>query len=100
MYDNIGEKIKSLALLIFIIGVIVSVVAGVAILLLDGEIFIVLGILIIATGSFIAWISSCFAYGFGELIDKTGETKAKSNYKIMDKTKISRSLHHIDDEDD
>ena len=100
MYDNIGEKIKNLALLIFVIGVIVSVIAGVAILLLDSEIFIVLGILIIVAGSFIAWISSCFAYGFGELIDKTGETEEKSNYKTINNTRMSRSLHHIDDEDD
>ena len=82
MYDNIGEKIKSLAKSTFIVEAIAAVIAGL-VLLSYGEWW---GVLILLCGPIVAWVSSWLLYGFGELIDKIcdieqntrgGESKTK-----------------------
>ena len=69
MYDNIGEKIKGLAKVIFILGAVLSFIAG-FILILSYLILIFAGLLICILGPIFSWILSCVLYGFGELIDK------------------------------
>ncbi|MDR1328063.1 MAG: SHOCT domain-containing protein [Oscillospiraceae bacterium] len=79
MYNNIGEKIKGLAKVIAWIGIIVSVIAGL-ILIVEGSdsyygggILISVGIVVVVVGTLVSWIASWFMYGFGELIEKTAE---------------------------
>ena len=67
MYRDIGEKIKGLAIVIFFIEAIASVIGG-FILWMDNEEWWC--ILIIIIGPFLAWVSSWLLYGFGEIIDK------------------------------
>ena len=84
-FENIGGKIKTLAQVVAILGVIVSVIAGLFVLD-DSALY---GVLIAFVGSVLSWISSLFIYGFGELIDKTTEiaknTKKDIKVEIVNK---------------
>lgn len=66
MYNNIGEKIKGLAVFVFVLGAIVSF--GFALSNIDETdgFSLLLGFL----GAFLAWLSSLGLYGFGEIIEK------------------------------
>ena len=66
MYDNIGEKIKGLAKVMFIVGAIAAVIGGL-VLLVDK--FLAIGLLTLFLGPVVAWVYSWLLYGFGELID-------------------------------
>ena len=66
MFENIGGKIKTLAVVFAVLGIIGSIVGG--ILLIDVTLD-VLGITVILVGIVFSWICSCFIYGFGELIE-------------------------------
>ncbi len=69
MYKNIGGKIKILAVVLCIIEAIAAIC--IAVPLLDRKYTFDAGMLILLAGPVIAWLSSCFIYGFGELIEKT-----------------------------
>lgn len=69
MFENIGEKIKGLAKVVTIIGIIASCIGGLVIMF-EGESFI-LGLITAALGSLGSWVGSFLLYGFGELIDQT-----------------------------
>ena len=87
MWDNIGEKIKTLAKVIAFVGIISSIIGGISLISQGiginqrnwsssgGELSIFLGIASLIGGSIISWISSFFMYGFGELIEVTSEIK-------------------------
>ena len=69
MFENIGEKIKTLATVISILGIGISCIYGLALI---GQKFGA-GILVAGIGSLISWISSFALYGFGELIETNHE---------------------------
>ena len=69
MFENIGKKIKALAQTLCWIGIVASVIGGMA-AIASGEELAFIGLIIIIAGSLISWISSFAMYGFGELIDK------------------------------
>lgn len=84
MFDNIGKKIKSLATMEFIGGIVLSVIIGYVFIfsfsnlqgnsLHDKDVntdMIFYGILIVICGPIASYITSMFLYGFGELIEKT-----------------------------
>ena len=70
MYGNIGGKIKGLAVALFCLGAILSILYGIS-MAASSEYMIFIGLLIIILGPIVAWISSWLLYGFGELIEKT-----------------------------
>ncbi len=72
MFDNIGSKIKMLAKVICWVGIIMSCLAGL-IILINGDDGAGVGLVIMIMGSLTSWVCSFFAYGFGELIDRTTE---------------------------
>ena len=82
MYDNIGSKIKTLAKEIFIIIASLSLIAGVLILFIVDNGFII-GILTVGIGVLLSWVGTFFLYGFGQLIENTDilvrESKKQSN---------------------
>lgn len=91
MFENIGAKIKALAVGIMVIGIILYILIGIIVMFIGiGEEeggMILIGFLIMALGTLIAWISSWFLYGYGELIDKVSKMEAKlpnmeQNYQI------------------
>ena len=67
MFDNIGGKIKTLALVCTVIGMIASVLWG---LILLSERMVLLGVFVAGLGCLASWISSFLLYGFGELIEQ------------------------------
>ena len=84
MFKNIGKKIKVLAKVLCWIGIVCSVLIGLAIILLSfmetvevpgtevsvsGVGGLVVGILFIVFGVLISWIGSFTTYGFGELVE-------------------------------
>ena len=69
MYYNIGGKLKGLAIVMLVCGFIASIFIGISLMVMD-EALILLGILLIVLGAFVAWISSLALYGFGEIIQK------------------------------
>lgn len=64
MYDNIAKTIKTIALVLFIVGVIASIILGINCThLASGMVILLIG------GIVVVFISSVFIYGFGEIID-------------------------------
>ncbi len=108
MFDNIGEKIKGLAKIIFWIEAIGAFMVGLVLAeATDG-----ISMLIAVGGALVAWISSWFLYGFGEIIDKLcaierntrhGERKSVAQAKIeterIDKIEKLRSQGLITEEE-
>lgn len=83
MFNNIGRKIKTLAKVICWIGIIISVVAGVVMVVgstssYDSTVGIVGGILTAVLGSLFSWLGSFMMVGFGELVEKTAEIAANT----------------------
>ena len=70
MFDHIGGKIKVLAKVMTLLGIIASIVVGIVLL---SEDLLGAGFGVMLGGCFISWIGSFFTYGFGELIEKTTE---------------------------
>ena len=69
MFKNIGKKIKVLAVVFCVLGIIGSLIAGGT--LLDGWGTEAIGAAIMIGGSLLSWISSFVLYGFGELVDNS-----------------------------
>lgn len=84
LYNNIGSKIKSLAKWTFIIESIATIITGISLFVVDDD-FILLGILAIIGGPMISWVSSCFLYAFGELVEKVSdnEENTKAIVKLL-----------------
>lgn len=81
LFSNPGEKIKRIATVAFWLEVaaeIISLLIGLFVMLIeDFETFIVMFLcspFALAAAVFVAWLTSLFIYGFGELIEKTSDT--------------------------
>ena len=66
MFDNIGGKIKMLAVVCTIVGIAGSVITGFVMMANEMAGW---GLLIAVGGSLLSWVGSFLLYGFGELID-------------------------------
>lgn len=75
MFENIGKKMKNLAMVITWIGIICSILVGIVLVVIN-EGTMILGVLVAILGSFMSWLSSFILYGFGELVDKTTEIES------------------------
>ena len=80
MFDNIGGKIKALATVLCVIGMIVSLVFAIVLWSQNNEYNYVtraysntisIGFGVLVGGCVASWVGSFFMYGFGELIDET-----------------------------
>ena len=78
MYDNIGGKIKSWAVWIFVVEAIAAVIGGIALIANDNGL---VGFLTIVFGPIAAWVSSWLLYGFGQLIENSDIIAAEYNRK-------------------
>lgn len=80
MFENIGEKIKSLAKILCWAGIVASVLIAIKFFIEAEEgsyrtedLYMTLGLIFLFIGPLISWINSFFIYGFGELIERTNE---------------------------
>ena len=69
MFNNISEKIKTIAYIEVILGILASLTYGI-ILILDEDMFLI-GLLVMVVGFLASWASAIFIYGFGQLIENT-----------------------------
>ena len=74
MFNNVGRKIKGLAVFFAWVGIIVSLIAGIGIFVYGSQItdnIEILGIVLIIVGPIASWLSSLALYGFGQLIENS-----------------------------
>ena len=79
-YENIGNKIKGLAQMAFVVEAIAAVITGIALMASD-EYLILSGLLVLIAGPIIAWVSSWLLYGFGQLIENSDIIAEEYNRK-------------------
>ena len=91
MFTNIGRKIKILAYVITILGIISSLVVGIYFISIDIAESKAYGIAIIILGSLISWASSFVLYGLGQLIEDTAENKMYNRVLALNLTKFSET---------
>ena len=82
MYDNIGSKLKILAVVIGIIQAVGSFVIGVVILADEGGV----GLLVVLLGPLFAWITTWALYALGQIADDVRAVK-NQNATIIKKIK-------------
>ena len=75
MHDNIAKTIKTIASVLFIVGVIASIILGINYVRFN------LGatIVTVIVGIIISFIPSVFIYGFGEIIDILDDIRHNTN---------------------
>ncbi len=72
MFDNIGGKIKGLAYVTSVLGIIVSIAASIVLLCANSYYnpTITTAIVVLIGGCVGSWVGGFFTYGFGELIEQ------------------------------
>lgn len=75
MFENIGEKIKSLASIICWFGIVASIAVALFLFASAPEdgVIVIFSMVILILGPLISWLSTCILYGYGELISKSCE---------------------------
>lgn len=95
MYENVGEKLKTIAQTIAIILIVLSVLVSLAGLVEGGNIAIlVLGLFMIL----MPWLSGIVLYGFGHLI-VTQDSILKEQKAIANELRMMRSSENKDVDD-
>ena len=104
LYSNIGGKIKSWAKGIFVVEAIAAIIGGIIAMCTSvSDVYpggyevdstqLIIGLLVLVLGPFVALVSTWVLYGFGELIEKTcaierntrgGEKKSETQSQIDD----------------
>lgn len=95
MFDNIGDKIKTVAKVIVWLSIIGWVIIG-SVMIAEARdsydpsaIETLSGWLVMIAGSFSSWVSSLVLYGLGQLIENTDGISSKYAANVSDKTKPS-----------
>ena len=79
MFDNIGRKIRRMAGIVFLVGIVASGVAMIGMWITGvglgdhagGFTIFLVGLLLGAAGFFMSWIAGCALTGFGQLVEDT-----------------------------
>lgn len=78
MFGNIKGKIALFAILLFIAGLIASLLVGGMILFAgDNAATIITGLLVLLLGSLASWGVSLLVYGFGQIVENSNQTVRK-----------------------
>ena len=96
MFNNIGKKIKIVTVISFITLCVCSIIAGIVSMVVydDWKLYLVL----ILCVPFLLWISSFYAFGFGELIENT--TKIKNTLQKDGSDKQTEAENDIEEDVD
>ena len=91
MFDNVGGKLKTVAKVEMIIGIVASVILGFT-FLTGGRVFA--GLLIVIAGVLSSWFGSLVIYGIGQAVENSEtilySTRTQTNSE-MNKSKMSSS---------
>ena len=90
LYENIGEKIKSLAKLIFIFEAIASIIVGFVYLKITRW-----ALLIIVFGPIVALLSTWILYAFGDLVEKTSKNENNTKQILIELSTKPIKKQHI-----
>ena len=85
-YSNVGGKLKIFAKIIFALDTALTVLLGIAILILAEE-SNTMGLFFIILGPVFSWLGSLVLYGFGELVERAAEIahNTSNTYHIAQK---------------
>ena len=104
MFDNIGGKIKTLAVVVCVLGIICFVIIGMVMLGMaaeeEDEALAYMGFGYMIGGSILSWIGSFFLYGFGELIENSAESKESLRRIERSLGKMSKDVSSSSDQND
>lgn len=75
MFENVAEKLKTLAWVTLVLGMLITVVTGIFLLTIGGQ--FIIGIIILVSGSLGTWTISCVLYALGELLESNCEIQKK-----------------------
>ena len=90
LYSNIGSKIKTWAKWVFIVEAIASVIGAICMMAsAENSWMLVVGMIVLVVGPFIAWVSSWLLYGFGEIIVKLTAIERNTHSTNADKEESS-----------
>lgn len=92
MYENIGDKIKGVAVITAILGIIASIIYGGSIIAATNRYGsgVGLGWMIIIIGSLLSWVSSFVLYGFGELIECSNRSNEQNELILESLNKLNQ----------
>lgn len=76
MFEDVGNKLKFLAKIVFGVNIIIAIILG--LIVMSGSGNFLLGLLVMAVMFLTSVISAWFLYAFGELIDRTNEVEANT----------------------
>lgn len=82
LYENVGKKIKNLAVIAFIVEAIGAIVTGLVLFCIEPDDFW-WGLLISIFGPFVLLAGTWFIYGFGELIDKACDIATNTDVSAL-----------------
>jgi mannitol-specific phosphotransferase system IIBC component len=93
MYNNLGSRLKTLAIVIAIVGIVGSVVTGIILATAGG--FLAFLIPAVA-GSLVSWLGSWVMYAIGETHERTEQNAAalseiRSKLTEVSKTEVSKT---------
>ena len=89
LFQDIGKKIKTLAIFSFMVTVILGFIGGILCMQIDDDgHYVLIGLLIMVLGFVVGWVSSMFLYGFGELIDQSVD----ANQQLMRTNKLLTAI--------
>ena len=78
MFNNIGSKVKIVAVVLFVLGIIGNIVSGIIIVVMVNSIWgAYIGPLVIIIGFFFSWALALVVYAIGEIADNTDYIKNK-----------------------
>lgn len=78
MYDNVGNKLKTISVLFMVLGVLLSIVTGIILIVISNS-FMLYGVIIIIIGPILSWIGSLVLYGFGQLVENSDILVSQNN---------------------
>lgn len=90
MFDNIGKKIKTLAQVICVLGIIASAIGGIILWITGGGLGFVISLVAIPISAVVSWVGSFGLYGFGQLIENTDILVAQNEKKSKESNNSER----------
>lgn len=98
MFDKIGEKIQSCAIVLFVVDLIAILVLS-SVFMFEQEVLI--GLLILFIGSGVSYVITLFIMGFGILVENSEDSNDVLNYAVYEKgasvkkKKTVREIHVV-----
>ena len=97
MYDNIGKKIKNFAIWCFVGESVASVIGAISFLATQSDDdYVIPAVIALFLGPIIAFISSWFVYGFGEIIEKLTEIERNTRGNTKSRTQLNNDDARIE----